>query len=162
MEAEACGGLRRTEHLTSGQKSPVHRRSEPFRTWYYASFQRFPSGLERACSIAVTANTEEPTSSLSCRYSMPRHCIGERPGAVTPSLALVMPVSRCSPVRATSAHVHAGPFAGGSRATIRSLRSPTFAPQWLVRDLLPLPPTGGIPRETTRSLSPPSSAALRA
>jgi hypothetical protein len=55
-----------------------------------------------------------------------------------------------------------GPFAGGSRATIRSLRSPTFAPQWLVRDLLPLPPTGGIPRETTRSLSPPSSAELRA
>src|SRR3982074_171599 len=83
-------------------------------------------------------------------------------GAVTPSLALVMPVSRCSPVRATSAHVHAGPFAGGSRATIRSLRSPTFAPQWLIRDLLPLPPSGGIPREATRSLSPPSSAALRA
>ena len=33
---------------------------------YYTSFQRFPSGLVRACSIAVTANTEEPTSSLSC------------------------------------------------------------------------------------------------
>jgi len=31
-------------------------------------------------------------------------------------------------------------------------------PQWLVRDLLPLPPNGGIPREATRSLSPPSSA----
>src|SRR5215813_2316952 len=31
-------------------------------------------------------------------------------------------------------------------------------PQWLVRDLLPLPPSGGIPRDTTRSLSPPSSA----
>jgi hypothetical protein len=43
-------------------------------------------------------------------------------------------------------------FAGGSRATIRSLRSPTFALQWLDRDLLPLPPSGGIPRETTRSL----------
>src|SRR5258707_6952570 len=27
-------------------------------------------------------------------------------------------------------------------------------PQWLVRDLLPLPPSGGIPREATRSLSP--------
>src|SRR5712664_829074 len=35
-------------------------------------------------------------------------------------------------------------------------------PQWLVRDLLPLPPSGGIPREATRSLSPPSSASLRA
>jgi uncharacterized protein (DUF736 family) len=34
--------------------------------------------------------------------------------------------------------------------------------QWLVRDLLPLPPSGGIPREATRSLSPPSSASLRA
>jgi hypothetical protein len=31
-------------------------------------------------------------------------------------------------------------------------------PQWLLRDLLPLPPSGGIPREATRSLSPPSSA----
>jgi hypothetical protein len=31
-------------------------------------------------------------------------------------------------------------------------------PQWLVRDLLPLPPNGGIPRETTRSLNQPSSA----
>src|SRR5882757_7638893 len=31
-------------------------------------------------------------------------------------------------------------------------------PQWLVRDLLPLPPGGGIPREPTRSLSPPSFA----
>jgi hypothetical protein len=35
-------------------------------------------------------------------------------------------------------------------------------PQWLVRDLLPLPPSGGIPREATKSLSPPSSASLRA
>jgi uncharacterized protein (DUF736 family) len=35
-------------------------------------------------------------------------------------------------------------------------------PQWLIRDLLPLPPSGGIPREATRSLSPPSSASLRA
>jgi uncharacterized protein (DUF736 family) len=35
-------------------------------------------------------------------------------------------------------------------------------PQWLVRDLLPLPPSGGIPREATRSLNPPSSASLRA
>src|SRR5260370_42582802 len=35
-------------------------------------------------------------------------------------------------------------------------------PQWLVRDLLPLPPSGGIPREATRSLIPPSSASLRA
>ncbi|MDH8543965.1 hypothetical protein QIH15_27495, partial [Klebsiella pneumoniae] len=26
-------------------------------------------------------------------------------------------------------------------------------PQWLVRDILPLPPSGGIPREATRSLS---------
>src|SRR6266852_3647935 len=31
-------------------------------------------------------------------------------------------------------------------------------PQWLVRDLLPLPPSGGIPRGATRSLSTPSSA----
>src|ERR1700720_3409954 len=35
-------------------------------------------------------------------------------------------------------------------------------PQWLIRDLLPLPPSDGIPREATRSLSPPSFAALRA
>jgi len=41
---------------------------------------------------------------------------------------------------------------------MRSLRSPTFAPQWLIRDLLPLPPSGGIPRAATKSLSPPSSA----
>jgi uncharacterized protein (DUF736 family) len=33
-----------------------------------------------------------------------------------------------------------------------------LCPQWLIRDLLPLPPSGGIPREPTRSLSPPSSA----
>jgi uncharacterized protein (DUF736 family) len=33
-----------------------------------------------------------------------------------------------------------------------------LCPQWLIRDLLPLPPSGGIPREATRSLSPPSSA----
>ena len=31
-----------------------------------------------------------------------------------------------------------------------------------LRDLLPLPPSGGIPREATRSLNPPSSASLRA
>jgi len=37
-----------------------------------------------------------------------------------------------------------------------------LCPQWLLRDHLPLPPNGGIPRETTRSLSPPSAASLRA
>ena len=31
-----------------------------------------------------------------------------------------------------------------------------------LRDLLPLPPSGSIPREATRSLNPPSSASLRA
>ena len=31
---------------------------------HYTSFQRFPFGLVRACSIAGTANTEEPASSL--------------------------------------------------------------------------------------------------
>src|ERR1700751_1287526 len=35
-----------------------------------------------------------------------------------------------------------------------------LCPQWLVRDLLPLPPRGGIPRDATRSLSTPSSASL--
>jgi len=31
-----------------------------------------------------------------------------------------------------------GPLTGGSRATMRSLRSPAWPPQWLARDLLPL------------------------
>jgi uncharacterized protein (DUF736 family) len=37
-----------------------------------------------------------------------------------------------------------------------------LCPQWLVRDLLPLPPSGGIPREATRSLSRHPSLTLRA
>lgn len=71
--------------------------------------------------------------------------------------AVVRAFEQCSPVGLLSPRPYR-PFSGGSRATIRSLRSPTFALQWLDRDLLPLPPSGGIPREATRSLSPPSSA----
>jgi len=51
-----------------------------------------------------------------------------------------------------------GLFARGSRATMRSLCSPPFYPQRLVRDLLPLSPSSGIPHEATRSLNPPSFA----
>ncbi|TWB64478.1 hypothetical protein FBZ94_10218 [Bradyrhizobium sacchari] len=50
------------------------------------------------------------------------------------------------------------PFSGGSRATIRSLRSPTSTRNGLFAIFFRLPLSGGIPREATRSLSPPSSA----
>src|SRR6185436_16594929 len=41
---------------------------------------------------------------------------------------------------------------------IRSANARRPYPQWLVRYLLPLPSSGGIPRESTRPLSPPSFA----
>jgi hypothetical protein len=78
-------------------------------------------------------------------------------GAVTPSLASVMPVSRCSPVKLLGpTSILAFCWRITRHNTLATLAD--IYPQWLVRDLLPLPSSGGIPREATRSLSPPSSA----
>jgi hypothetical protein len=56
--------------------------------------------------------------------------------------------------------VQAGLLTGGSRATMRSLRSPAFPRNGLLAIFFPW--ASPIPRATTRSLGPPSSAALRA
>jgi site-specific recombinase XerD len=66
----------------------------------------------------------------------------------------------CKPMlsrEAAWARVHTGLLlADHAPQYARCARRPL--PAMAVRDLLPLPPSGGIPREATRSLSPPSSA----
>src|SRR6516162_6746995 len=80
---------------------------------------------------------------------------------VATAAVLMCLFSRFSPGNATSTHAIASFCWRITRHNTLAALADLY-PQWLVRDLLPLPPSGGIPREATRSLSPPSSAALRA
>ena len=137
MEAEACGVLRRAEHLTPRQKSLVHREDRG-RFWLRRISLSVPSvGSGAAARLHRSHEQDELLRSIvNGEWLFAAHelrcCFGDAGGGGGGCLR------RCSLLRAACAHVHAGLFAGGSGAAMRSRGSPTLAPQWLARDLLPL------------------------
>src|SRR5581483_390774 len=112
--------------------------------------------VRSGAAIRQPLEQEEPSASGRGREIRPP-CI-ELPATVvsrsTGGRGAFEPVLSCEPLRPAS--ISSFCWRIKRHNTLAALAD--LCPQWLIRDLLPLPPNGGIPREATRSLSRPSSA----